>query len=164
MLLLFISYIFFYFVVLQSIAIPIVSLTPHSKSVHLSFFLQLRLVGSWSHGRKGDPQNGLGLGAITIYHLVFQITVCLFQSHLGLCELKLTDLQVLPWQLNGKESTCQCRRHDFDPWSKKITHAVWEQLSPCTTILSLCSRVQEPQLLKPLCPRAHAPQQHETLQ
>lgn len=42
--------IFFYFVVLQSIAIHIVSLTPHSKSVHLSLFLQLRLGESWSHG------------------------------------------------------------------------------------------------------------------
>ena len=22
----------------------------------------------------------------------------------------------LPWWLSGKESTCQCRRHSFDPW------------------------------------------------
>ena len=26
----------------------------------------------------------------------------------------------LPWQLNGKESACQCRRSVFDPWVKKI--------------------------------------------
>ena len=25
-----------------------------------------------------------------------------------------------PWWLIGKESTCQCRRHGFDPWSGKI--------------------------------------------
>ena len=34
----------------------------------------------------------------------------------------------LPWWLSGKESTCQCRRHWFDPWSGKIPHAS-EQLS-----------------------------------
>ena len=38
----------------------------------------------------------------------------------------------LPWWLSGKESTCQCRRHGFDPWSGKIARAV-EQLSPCAT-------------------------------
>ena len=26
----------------------------------------------------------------------------------------------LPWWLSGKESTCQCRRHGFDPWIEKI--------------------------------------------
>ena len=28
----------------------------------------------------------------------------------------------LPLWLNGKESTCQCRRHG--PWSRKIPHAM----------------------------------------
>jgi len=37
----------------------------------------------------------------------------------------------LPWWFNGEESTCQCRRQRFDPWSKKIPHAL-EQLNPCT--------------------------------
>ena len=26
----------------------------------------------------------------------------------------------LPRWLSGKESTCQCRRHEFDPWVRKI--------------------------------------------
>ena len=26
----------------------------------------------------------------------------------------------LPWWLSGKEFTCQFRRHEFDPWSRKI--------------------------------------------
>ena len=26
----------------------------------------------------------------------------------------------LPWWLSGKESVCQCRRHEFHPWVKKI--------------------------------------------
>jgi len=38
----------------------------------------------------------------------------------------------LPWWLGGKESTCQCRRHGFDPWSGNILH-VAEQLSPYAT-------------------------------
>ena len=38
----------------------------------------------------------------------------------------------LPCCLSGKESACQCRRHGFDPWSKKIPHA-YKQLSPSTT-------------------------------
>ena len=38
----------------------------------------------------------------------------------------------LPWWLSEKESTCQRRRHGFDPWARKIPHAE-EQLSPCAT-------------------------------
>ena len=41
-------------------------------------------------------------------------------------------IQGLPWWLSGKESACQCRRHRFNPWSRKIPHAL-KQLSPCTT-------------------------------
>ena len=26
----------------------------------------------------------------------------------------------LPWWLSDKESACQCRRHRFDPWVRKI--------------------------------------------
>ena len=37
-----------------------------------------------------------------------------------------------PWWLSGKESTCQCRRHRFDPGFGKIPHAVRsKQLSLC---------------------------------
>ena len=38
----------------------------------------------------------------------------------------------LPWWLNSKESTCQCRRHGFDPWFRKIPPAA-EELSPCAS-------------------------------
>ena len=38
----------------------------------------------------------------------------------------------LPRWLIGKEYTSQCRRHEFDPWSRKTPHAA-EQLSPGTT-------------------------------
>ena len=45
----------------------------------------------------------------------------------------------LPWWLSGKECSCQCRGHRFNPWSRKIPH-----ISPCAT-------TTEPtlQLLKP---------------
>ena len=39
----------------------------------------------------------------------------------------------LSWWLSGKESTCQGRRHGFDPWSGKTPHAE-KQLSLCTTM------------------------------
>ena len=42
----------------------------------------------------------------------------------------------LPWWLSGKESACQCRRHRFDPWSRKSPH-VSEQLSPCASTIEL---------------------------
>ena len=37
----------------------------------------------------------------------------------------------LSWQLSGKESACQYRRHGFDPWFRKMPHAS-EQLSLST--------------------------------
>ena len=40
----------------------------------------------------------------------------------------------LPWWLRDKASACQCRRHEFHPWSGKIPCAA-EQLSPCTTTI-----------------------------
>ena len=53
----------------------------------------------------------------------------------------------IPWWLRGKESACQCRRHGFDPWSRKIPH-VLEQLSPCTTTTELWhNQAHVPQLL-----------------
>ena len=42
----------------------------------------------------------------------------------------------LPWWLSGKESASQCRRHGFDPWSGKTSHAA-KQLSPCATSIEL---------------------------
>ena len=32
----------------------------------------------------------------------------------------MSSLRGLPWWLSGKESTCECRRHGFDPWVRKI--------------------------------------------
>ena len=54
-----------------------------------------------------------------------------------------------PQWLSGKESTCQCRRHGFDPWSKTIPHAT-EQLSLWTTAIERVLQSLELQLLNPL--------------
>ena len=42
-------------------------------------------------------------------------------------------LEGLPWWFSDWESTCQCRGHGFNPWSRKIPHDM-QQLSPCATI------------------------------
>ena len=34
--------------------------------------------------------------------------------------LTLSMLLLLPWWLSSKESACQCRRHQFNPWVRKI--------------------------------------------
>ena len=44
------------------------------------------------------------------------------------------SLSGLPWWLSGKESACHWKRHGFNPWSRKIPHAV-EELSPCITTM-----------------------------
>ena len=64
----------------------------------------------------------------------------------------------LPWLLTNKESTCQYRRHEFDPWSGKIPH-VTEQLSPCAmTTNPLCAL--EPQSLNYWSPHILEPTLH----
>ena len=51
----------------------------------------------------------------------------------------------LPWWLSGKEFTCQCRRHGFDPWSGKIPHAM-KHLGLCAMTTEACMpRAQAPQ-------------------
>ena len=65
----------------------------------------------------------------------------------------------LPWWLSSEESACQCRKHEFDSWSRKILHAS-EQPSLCTTT-ELCSGVLEWHLLNPMHPGPHAPQQEK---
>ena len=56
----------------------------------------------------------------------------------------------LPWWLSGKESTCQCRRHGFDPWSGKIPHAV-EQLSQRITTIEPVLQSPGATITEPMC-------------
>ena len=59
----------------------------------------------------------------------------------------------LPWWSGGWESTCQCRGHEFDPWSGKIPHA--------TKPSDHNYGAHRTQLLKGLHPRAHTVQQEK---
>ena len=44
----------------------------------------------------------------------------------------------LAWWHSEEESTCQCRGHGFDPWSRKIPHAMGQpSLCAPTTELTL---------------------------
>ena len=48
------------------------------------------------------------------------------------CSGNKTPYLKLYWWFSGKDSFCRCRRHGFNPWYRKIPHAV-EQLSPWAT-------------------------------
>ena len=94
--------------------------------------------------------------SLVLIHLFCCCCKVLFNCLKKNCILK--TVQELPCWLSGKESACQCRRHEFSPWSGKIPHPA-EQLS-------LCLGAQEPQLLspqatlpKPFRLRAHTLQQ-----
>ena len=52
------------------------------------------------------------------YQLIFLMTPQLCKTFN--LELSILSLYGLPWWLSGKESACQCRRHGFDPWVRKI--------------------------------------------
>ena len=55
-------------------------------------------------------------------------------------------MREIPWWLSGKESTCQCRRRGFKPWSRKTPQTVeqlqgeQQPLSPPGLHPVLCSR------------------------
>ena len=62
----------------------------------------------------------------------------------------------LPWWLSGKESTCQCRRGRFDPWSWSIPHGM-EELGPCATVTeSLLSSLRTAEPMHCNCRSLHA--------
>ena len=66
----------------------------------------------------------------------------------------------LPRRLSGKESACQCRRHRFDPWSRKIPHSM-EQLSLCATTIEPVLESPGIATTEAQHPRAHALQQEK---
>ena len=69
----------------------------------------------------------------------------------------------LPWWSSGKESSLQCREHRFDPWSRKIPHATWQQSQCATTTEPLHPRACSPQKEKPPQWEACAPQLESSL-
>ena len=67
----------------------------------------------------------------------------------------------LPWWLRGIESTCECRRHGFDPWSRRIPHAL-EQLSLCAPVIEAVLWSPGATTTEPVCPRACALQREKS--
>ena len=53
-----------------------------------------------------------------------QIIARALDEKVGEMEVGKKEGQGLPCWISGKESTYQCRRHRFDPWSRKIPHFV----------------------------------------
>ena len=51
---------------------------------------------------------------------------------------------------NGEESTCQCRGHRFESWSKKISHAAGQWRPQTKTIDPTCSCYWSPHALEPV--------------
>ena len=86
-------------------------------------FLLFNGVTNWIIWESG--QRFLTLSEISIDSVVLP-------NNIGVTGRIIKNTLGLPWWLIGKESVCQCRRHGFYPWSKKIPYAV-EQLSLYTT-------------------------------
>ena len=80
-----------------------------------------------------EPQTSLRIPSI--YVSVKLLSKALTKHALGhhgiFLTIKITSVG-LPLWLSGKDPTCQCRRHRFDPWSGKISQAT-EQRNPCAT-------------------------------
>ena len=75
------------------------------------------------------------------YRVFSRVSLC--QAYRDGCVNTFKVNPGLPLWLSGKKSACQCRRHGFDPWSRKNSHAV-EQLNPCA------------KNIKPVRPRNHS--------
>ena len=108
-----------------------------------------------------------------IYVYLWLIHIAIWQKPTQHCKAIIFQLKInkgLPWWL--RESICQCKRHEFDPWARKIPRAM-EQLSPWATttepIYALESGTRNYWahvlwLLKPEHSRACAPQQERPSQ
>ena len=69
----------------------------------------------------------------------------------------------LPWWLRGKESTCQCKRHRFGSWPKKISHTAEPTHHSYWTVLeSPGAAVTGPMCLRVRTSKQEKPQQWET--
>ena len=84
--------------------------------------------------------NVINISCIVSFPDITAITCVLQKKSL----LRMIQSGASLWR-SGEESTCQCRGHGFEPWSRKIPHAM-EQLSLHVTT----TEARVPQLLKPV--------------
>ena len=68
-----------------------------------------------------------------------------------------------PWWFSSEESLCQCRRHRFDPWCRKIPRAS-DQLSPCATTIKPALWNRGAATTESTHPRTLAPPQEKLVQ
>ena len=75
----------------------------------------------------------------------------------------MTHLEMVgaSWWLSGKESACQCRRPQFNPWSWKIPHTT-EPLSLHAATIKPVLWSLEATTTEPVYPRARALQREAT--
>ena len=91
-------------------------------------------VGIWIKGAKAVTHKLFVFNPIKSLASVY-LKLQYFHLHMFTVRSKLKHIKSvlgLPWWLSNKESACQCRRHEFNPWSEKIPNTS-EQLSPHTT-------------------------------
>ena len=78
------------------------------------------------------------LPLMNVYEALLYARICSRWQKVGL--IKESSGRGLPWWLSGKESTCQCRGHEFDPRFRGGSHM---QLSPCATTIEPMLQSQE---------------------
>ena len=71
------------------------------------------------------PKSPLNLTEFSEWEVTFYLQLLyslkLFQRNIVILgKKKYWIYKGLLWWLSGKESTCQCRRHEFSPWVRKI--------------------------------------------
>ena len=81
-------------------------------------FLGLALPGAWSscgYGRntRGQLKSGQHIWS---FCSLFPLAFCHSKQVMRPSQISV-GWGGLPWWLNGKEATCQWRRHEFEPWS-----------------------------------------------
>ena len=69
----------------------------------------------------------------------------------------LEEVKGLPWWLSGKESACQCRRHGFDTWARRIP---WRRKWQPTPV-SLLGNSHRQRSLVDYSPRGHKGVRHD---
>ena len=80
--------------------------------------------------------------------------------HCETLDYKITRMRDFPGGAVVKISTCQCRGHRFDIYSRKIPHAA-EQLSPCATATEPALQSPRSTTTEACALRARAPQQEK---
>ena len=86
----------------------------------IGLFLVCLMLPRLGHGSPRVPADGWWFGACWVSRGLWRF----------LNKVWTDGLRGLPWWLRGKESSCQCRRHRFDPWVRKVPWSSKWQTSP----------------------------------